>query len=248
MKSKLGQNFLTDINTAKREIEYAKINKKDVVLEVGPGKGILTKILSEKAKKVIAVEIDKNLIGYLEKNISKNVELINKDVLEIDLTTLPKFNKVVSNLPYQISSPFIFKILEYDFEFAVLILQKEFAERLVAEPGDKNYSRLSVSVFYKAYCELLETVPKGRFRPAPKVDSAIVEIIPRKYKPFKLEDEDFFYKLVKNLFNHRRKKIKTILKNKYRVESSDLPFLEYRVEKLSPKQIGELSNKLMEKM
>ena len=248
MKSKLGQNFLTDINTAKREVEYAKINKKDAVLEVGPGKGILTKLLSEKAKRVIAVEIDTKLFENLKTILPKNVELINEDILNLDLEKLPKFNKIVSNLPYQISSPFIFKILEYDFELAVLILQKEFVERLVAEPGDKNYSRLSVSVFYKAYCELLETVPKGRFRPAPKVDSAIVEILPRKYKPFELKDEGVFYELVKNLFSHRRKKIKTILKNKYRIESSDLPFLDYRVEKLSPKQIGELSNKLMEKL
>ena len=135
-------------------------------------------------------------------------------------------------------------MLEYDFELAVLILQKEFAQRLVAEPGEKDYSRISVSLFYKAYCEILEIVPKGYFKPTPKVDSAMIKILPRKYKPFELDDEEFFSNLVKNLFNHRRKKIKTILKNKYRVESKELPFLEYRVEKLDPKKIGVLSNHL----
>jgi len=244
MKYKLGQNFLTDINTAKREVQYAEIKSDDIVLEVGPGKGILTKILAEKAKKVIAVEIDKKLVEDLRRILPDNVELLNEDILKIDLNKLSKFNKIVTNLPYQISSPFIFKILEYNFEKAILILQKEFAERLVAEPGDKAYSRLTVSVFYKAYCEMLETVPKGRFNPVPKIDSAIIEIIPRKYKPFELKDEELFYDLVKKLFSHRRKKIKTILKNKYRIESKDLPYLDYRVEKLDPKQIGLLSNEL----
>lgn len=248
MKSKLGQNFLTDVNTAKREVEYAEINKNDIVLEVGPGKGVLTKLLAEKAKKVIAVEIDTKLIDYLRDILPSNVDLINNDILKIDLETLPKFNKIVSNLPYQISSPFIFKMLEYNFDLAVLILQKEFAERLVAEPGDKSYSRITVSVFYKAYCELLETVPKGRFNPIPKVDSAMVKILLRNCKPFELDDEEFFFKLIKDLFNHRRKKIKTILKNKYNVESQELSFLEYRVEKLDPKQIGMLSNELKKRL
>jgi len=250
MKSKLGQIFLTDINTAKREVEYAEIAKEDTVLEVGPGKGVLTKLLAENAKKVIAVEIDTKLVESLKSILPSNVELINEDILKIDLEELPKFDKIVSNLPYQISSPFIFKMFEYNFDLAVLILQKEFAQRLVAEPGSKDYSRISVSVFYKSYSELLETVPKGRFNPIPRVDSAIIKILPRKYKPFELDDEEFFFKLVKNLFNHRRKKIKTILKNKYRVEPQEFPFLEYRVEKLDPKQIGELSNclkKILEK-
>jgi len=244
MKSKLGQNFLTDINTAIREVKHADITKKDVVLEVGPGKGVLTKLLAEKAKKVIAVEIDTKLIDHLKDIVPNNVELINNDILKIDSEKFPEFNKIVSNLPYQISSPFIFKMLEHDFDLAVIILQKEFAQRLVAEPGEKDYSRISVSLFYKAYCELLEIVPKGYFKPTPKVDSAMIKILPRKYKPFELEDEEFFFKLVKNLFNHRRKKIKTILKNKYRIESKELPFLEYRVEKLDPKKIGVLSDHL----
>ncbi len=245
MSSKLGQNFLINKYTAKKEIEYAEINKNDIVLEVGPGKGFLTNLLAEKAKKVICVEIDKKLVKHLENIIPDNVEIINNDILKVDLKKLPRFNKIVSNIPYQISSPLIFKILEYNFDLAVLILQKEFAQRLVAEPGDKNYSRLSVSVFYDAYCELLDIVSKKHFRPIPKVDSAIVKILPRKYKPFELIDKTFFLKLNRELFNYRRKKIKTILKNIYNLENKNLPFLEYRVEKLSPKQIGILSNKLI---
>jgi 16S rRNA (adenine1518-N6/adenine1519-N6)-dimethyltransferase len=244
MKSKLGQNFLIDINTAKREVEYAEINKRDIVLEIGPGKGILTKLLAEKAKKVIAVEIDKKLVEYLKDIMPDNIEIINNDILKVDLEDIAGFNKIVSNIPYQISSPFIFKIMDYNFDSAVLILQKEFAQRLVAEPNDKNYSRLSVSVFYEAYCHLLETVPKTRFKPQPKVDSAMVKIIPRKYKPFELTDKEFFLKLTRDLFSNRRKKIKTIIKNKYKIYGEKLPFLDYRVEELSPKEIGILSNKL----
>ena len=127
-----GQNFLIDVNVAYREVEYASINKEDIVLEIGPGKGILTNLISKKAKKVIAIEIDKYLYNYLKNTCPKNVELINSDVLELDFESLPRFNKIVSNLPFQISSPITFKILDYNFSKAVLIYQKEFADRMIA--------------------------------------------------------------------------------------------------------------------
>jgi 16S rRNA (adenine1518-N6/adenine1519-N6)-dimethyltransferase len=245
MKSKLGQNFLIDKNIAKFEVESANISKKDTVLEIGPGKGILTDLLVKKAKKVIAVELDRNLYVELQKKDYDNLILFNKDILKMDFENIPKFNKVVSNLPYQISSPITFKLLDYDFEKAILIYQKEFAERLVANSRSKSYSRISVNIYYKARCKFLKTVSKTCFKPKPKVDSAIVSLIPRKEPAFKLLNEDFFYKLTKELFNQRRKKIGSIIKQKYKIDIDNLPYADLRVEELEPELIGILSNKLI---
>ncbi|KYK23880.1 dimethyladenosine transferase [Thermoplasmatales archaeon SG8-52-4] len=242
MKQKLGQNFLIDKRVAEREIKYAGITKNDVVLEIGPGKGILTKLLADKAKKVIAIEIDRNLITLLKKSIPDNVELIYGDCLKIDFDAIPKFNKIVSNLPYQISSPITFKFLKYDFELAVLIYQKEFADRMVARPDSKDYSRLSVGIFYKTNCELLENIPKTSFRPQPKVDSCIIRLTPRNIPPFEVLNEKYFQNLTKILFNNRRKKIKNIIENNYDISLKNIPYIEKRVENLTPEQIGELSN------
>jgi len=247
MKSKnFGQNFLIDDNVAEREINYCDITKDDIVLEVGPGKGILTKPLAKRAKKVIAIEIDEKLVDNLKKNLPKNVMLIHSDALNVDFKTLPKFNKIVSNLPYKISSPITFKFLEYDFSKAVIIYQKEFANRMVAKVGSKNYSRLSVGVYYKVKCKIIETIPRTSFHPQPKVDSCIVDLSPRKTNPFFISDEKFFFKLTRDLFNHRRKKIKNILKNIYNIEFSEIPFMDKRVEELTPEYIGKLSNILLE--
>ena len=246
MKKSLGQNFLVDKNVAEREVEFAGVTKNDVVLEIGPGTGILTKLLAERAKKVIAIEIDKNLANTL--NPPDNVQLICDDALNVDFDSLPKFNKIVSNLPFQISSPITFKFLEYDFDLAVLIYQKEFADRMVAIPGSKDYSRLSVGVYYKTKCELLETIPKSSFKPQPKVDSCIIRLIPRTSTPFSVIDERFFLDLVKNLFNHRRKKIRNILSKFYKIQLGNIPYLDNRVEELSPEQIGNLSNILFKKL
>ncbi len=146
MKIKLGQNFLIDPNIAQLEVNYAEIKKDDVVFEVGPGKGILTNLLAKNVEKVIAVEIDKNLFESLKKTLPSNVTLIHSDVLKLDFENLPKFNKVISNLPYQISSPFTFKLLNYSFDLAVLVYQKEFAERIIAKPCSKKNSRISEKV------------------------------------------------------------------------------------------------------
>ena len=244
MKAKLGQNFLINKKIAEKEVEYASINMQDTVLEIGPGQGILTYFLASKAKKVIAVEIDKNLVEKVKKTLPENVELINNDILKIDLENLPKFNKVVSNLPFQISSPFTFKLLKYDFELAILIYQKEFADRMVAKPKTSSYSRLSVNVYYYANCEILEVVSKSCFRPQPKVDSRMIKLIPRMSPAFNVDDENFFFDLTKNLFNFRRKKIGTIINYLYDFDYKDIPFIEKRVEELTPEQIGDLSNYL----
>lgn len=246
MIKKLGQNFLIDHHVVEREVAYAQITKDDVVLEIGPGKGILTTELAEKARKVIAIEIDKQLVEHLHKVVPRNVELIHADALKIDFTTLPTFNKIVSNLPFQISSPITFKFLENRFGMAVLIYQKEFADRMVAKPGTKDYSRLSVSMYYRAKCELLEIVSKTLFYPQPKVDSCMIRLTPRSSPPFSVVNESFFFDLTNKLFNHRRKKIKTTLNKIYERLDKDIPYLDKRVEELAPEQIGELSNILVE--
>ena len=244
MKAKLGQNFLINKHAAQREIEYADISKKDVVLEIGPGNGIITRLLAEKAKKVIAIEIDENLINNLSYNLPDNVELIHADAVKYDFDKLPVFNKIVSNLPYQISSPITFKFFKYGFELAVLIYQKEFGERLVATEG-KKYSRLSVNSYYWAEAELLETIPRSFFNPQPKVDSCIIRLKRRYTPPFILDNENFFFNLTNLLFSQRRKKIKNILPQSKDIKNSDIPFLNCRVEEISPENIGELSNILL---
>jgi 16S rRNA (adenine1518-N6/adenine1519-N6)-dimethyltransferase len=237
----MGQNFLIDDRVAERQVEFAAVGKEDTVLEIGPGLGVLTHKLAERAGQVVAVEMDRKLAEYLRTKLPSNVELIVGDALEIDL---PPFDKVVSNLPYSISSPIIFKLLDHEFERAVVMLQKEFADRMVASPDTDDYSRLTVNVYYRAECRVLEKVPKSRFWPMPKVDSAVVELRPRP-PPFPVRDEKLFLKLVELLFQQRRKKIGTVLRMKGMMSAeqrSAVPYADERVEVLSPEQIGELSD------
>lgn len=242
-KQRFGQHFLIDLSVARREVGYAMLTNDDVVLEIGPGQGVITRLLAQKAKQVIAIEIDQRLVDKLKTTLPENVTLISGDALSVDFQTLPRFTKIVSNLPFEISSPITFKFLESSFSRAILIYQKDFAERLVAIPGKKEYSRLTVGVSYKAQCRILQDVPRTSFSPTPKVDSSIVELIPRKKPLFNVEDERFFFELTKQLFNHRRKKIRYTIKALYG-DIEQLPYLDQRVEALTPKQIGELSNVL----
>lgn len=248
---RLGQHFLVDSEVANRQVQYADIGKTDRVLEIGPGLGILTRNLCKRAGKVVAVEIDPVAAEYLQREI-EGIEVIRGDVLKIQL---PRFNKVVSNLPFKISSPITFKLLEEEFDMGILMYQKEFAERLAAKRGDPDYSRLSVNTYYKARIEILESVPRSSFYPEPKVDSSIVSIAPRP-SPFKVHDEEHFFRLVKALFTYRRKKIGNSLllawrdlcdsENAMREHVSDLPNVDKRVEQLSPEEIGDLSNRLLQ--
>lgn len=249
MKRKnLGQHFLVDTKIIDNEIRFAQLQKKDVVLEIGPGKGALTFPLSKSVSKVIAIEKDLELVNYLKNNLPKNVMLIHADAVKYDFHKLPNFSKIVSNLPYQISSPITFKFFDYSFEKAILMYQKEFAERMVASPGSKDYSRLSVGVYYHVHCRILRYVSKQAFNPKPLIDSCLVEIIPRKNPPFIVNDYAFFFDMVNKFFNHRRKKIKTIIKSEYNIEISDISFRDYRVETLTPEQIGTLSNEIFQKI
>jgi len=245
MKRKdLGQHFLVDNHIISDELWYAGLSTSDVVLEIGPGQGALTIPLSKKVKQVIAIEKDKSLLKELAQIIPKNVMLIQADAVSYDFTSIPHFTKIISNLPYKISSPITFKLLSYPFEKAILMYQKEFAERMIAPTSTKQYSRLSIGVYYFAHCRLLKRVSKMCFSPPPKIDSYIVELIPRRTPPFELRNEAFFFDLVTHLFNHRRKKINTIIKHIYSITNSTISFGDERVETLTPEQIGNLSNTL----
>jgi len=250
-KDFLGQNFVVDEGILTREVEYAALNKKDVVLEVGAGIGNLTEKMVRKAKKVIAVEKDKRLAEILNRRFEKNrerIEIIHGDVLKLDFRTdIPEFNKVLSNIPYYISSPCTLKLLKHSFDVAVLSYQKEFAERLAAKAGEKNYSRLSVAAYYFADVELLELVPKTAFYPQPKVDSLIVRIR-RKKPPFKVDEEKFF-NFVHAVFTQKKKSFRNaiklsrhLLKSEIKEEKIPEKFLEKRVFQLSPEEIAEICN------
>jgi 16S rRNA (adenine1518-N6/adenine1519-N6)-dimethyltransferase len=220
------------------------VSSKDSVLEIGPGDGILTKALAQHASQVLCIEIDQHLINQLQTWIPANVTIIHGDVMKTDLAQLPKWNKCVSNLPYQISSPFTFILLHHQFETAVLMYQKDFADRLIAKPRTKQYSRLTVHVYYKAQCTLLERVPRTQFHPQPKVDSALIQLKPRSSPPFDLKDESLFFQLTTLLFTHRRKTIKTSLRNLLGSHAQTVSYATRRVEELSPEEIGFLTNEV----
>ncbi len=238
-KKSKGQNFLTDGRVADRHVGYAGIRKDDKVLEVGPGLGILTSRLVEASDHVSCIELDEKLADYIEKEYGSRLDLIRGDAVKVPF---PKFDVFVSNLPYSVSTPIIFKLLEHEFRTAVVMVQKEFADRMAADVGSTEYSRLTVNLFYRAECEVLETVPASRFNPRPKVDSALVRITPRK-APFEVLDEKTFFKVTEVAFNHRRKKIGTSLKSAGLVASKDgIPYADDRIEDLRPSEIGELAD------
>ena len=237
-KKSKGQNFLIDERVAERHVKFADIERSDRILEVGPGFGILTRYLVELSDNVTAIELDVKLADYIEESLP-NVKLIRGDAMKVDF---PEFDRFVSNLPYSISTPIIFKLLEHKFKKAVVMVQKEFAERMVADVGSVDYSRLTVNLFYRADCKILETVPASRFKPRPKVDSALVEIVPRD-APFKVLDEKTFFDVTEATFNHRRKQIGTSLKAAGLIENNDqIPFANDRVEGLRPEEIGKIAD------
>ncbi len=238
-KKSKGQNFLTDERVAERHIGYAGIRPEDRVLEVGPGLGILTSRLIEASGDVTCIELDDILANFIQENYSDRLKLIHGDAVKVPF---PEFDVFVSNLPYSVSTPIIFKLLEYDFRTAVVMVQKEFADRMVADVGSPDYSRLTVNLFFRADCEIMETVPASRFNPRPKVDSAIVRITPRK-APFDVLDEKTFFKVTEVAFNHRRKKIGTSLRSSRLVDSTEgIPYVDMRIEQLRPSEIGELAD------
>ncbi|WP_297828022.1 16S rRNA (adenine(1518)-N(6)/adenine(1519)-N(6))-dimethyltransferase RsmA [uncultured Methanobrevibacter sp.] len=236
----LGQNYLIDRNKRDQIIGYGDIDKDDVVLEIGTGIGTLTIELARKAKKVIAIEQDENICRILAERLKKekidNVELINEDALSINF---PKFNKIVSNLPYQISSPITFKFLDYDFDLAILMYQKEFADRMNGEVGSKNYSRLSAMLYFKCEVETLTHVSAESFIPKPKVDSTVVKLTP---KDNQIEDIDFktYSNFTKALFQHRNKKIRNaLIDSRHIISNIDKKVLKMRLNEIEDERLNE---------
>ncbi|MGQ9460032.1 MAG: 16S rRNA (adenine(1518)-N(6)/adenine(1519)-N(6))-dimethyltransferase RsmA [Candidatus Bathyarchaeaceae archaeon] len=252
-KKRLGQNFAVDTNLLQRMISYASITGDDVVLEVGAGLGFLTALLSRECRRVIAVEVDPKLVKILREQLYglQNVDLIEGDILGL---SVPPFNKVVSTPPYSISSPLLFWLLERKFECAVLTFQKEFAERLAASVGSKEYGRLTVTTYYRAEVELLDHVPRNMFYPPPDVDSTVVCLKPRE-PPFQVEDEETFLELVQTLFTQRNKKVRNAILpflHKRGIKGGNalgladsLPFHDKRVRGLAPEDFGVLANEIV---
>lgn len=237
-----GQHFLVDARVAARQLEHAALRSTEVVLEIGPGLGVLTRRLVERAKHVIAIESDRRFVEYLRRSVPE-AEIVHGDALKVDW---PDFDVMVSNLPYQISSPLTFRLLGTAFDRAVLMYQREFAKRMVAAPGTSDYSRLSVGVYVRATCTILDRVPRNAFHPQPKVDSALVRLEPRP-APFAIADPDAYDAVVAALFEHRRKTVENGLRLSWSSFAATpealedrlkhLPFRGRRVEELRPEEI-----------
>jgi 16S rRNA (adenine1518-N6/adenine1519-N6)-dimethyltransferase len=224
MKRPFGQHFLFDPNILKKMISCSGISKDDTVVEIGAGLGTLTRFLSLYAKKVIAIEIDKRLIEKLEGilSASNNVEIIQADALKFPYNTIEGKFKVVANIPYYITTPILFRLLEFREKITsmTLLMQKEVAKRIAASHGSKDYGVLSISLQLHTRPAMKFSVSRKAFLPPPKVDSAVVhfEVSPSPF--YKVKDEEFFLKVVKTAFSQRRKTIMNSLKAFERIKDS----------------------------
>lgn len=225
-KKSLGQNFLTDINILNKIVAAADVTEADDVIEIGPGIGALTEQLAKRAHQVMALEIDDRLIPVLKDTLAPydNVTIVHQDVLKADLNALIAQNfdgkhnlKIVANLPYYITTPIILHLLDtkIDFEKIVVMMQKEVADRLAATPGNKDYGSLTVAVQYEMDADIAFIVPKTVFIPQPKIDSAIIVLEKKDSQPYQPADEEFFKKMVKGIFLHRRKSLWNNLQGLY---------------------------------
>ena len=215
-KKSFGQNFLTDTNILQKIVDTADIDKNVNVIEIGPGIGALTEFLAENAAEVMAFEIDDRLIPILQDTLRdhNNVKVVNEDILKTDLQTRIKDFanpdlpiKVVANLPYYITTPILMHLIESKIPFAefVVMMQKEVADRISAEPNTKAYGSLSIAVQYYMTAKVAFIVPRTVFVPAPNVDSAILKMTRREQPLVEVKDEDFFFRVSKACFVHRRK-------------------------------------------
>lgn len=236
---RLGQHFLVDSQPLISMIEAARLLPEDEVLEIGPGLGILTRELCSRAKRVVAVEKDRQLIPILEDLTRdfKNICILEADVLKLDMGKLRErhFNgrfKVVANLPYYITSPIIMKIINnrHLIPLAVLMVQKEVAQRLTALPGTKDYGILSIAVNMYADVKMICTIGKGSFLPPPKVESAVVQILLRQKPRVEVDDEAFFFKVVEAAFGERRKTLKNSLKRRLNLPGINSEVLDKALE------------------
>lgn len=249
MTKSLGQNFLINENILDKIIESADISSDDVVLEIGTGIGTLTQRLCENAKKVIAVEIDKNLIPILNETLSDydNITIINKDILKTDINeelknlSVNQKIKVVANLPYYITTPIIMKVLEdkVNVDCMVLMLQKEVADRMNATPSTKDYGSLSIAVQYYCDTDIVCKVPKSSFIPEPNVDSLVLKLVVNEKRKVEINDEELFFKIVRGSFSKRRKTILNSLSNYEDLGDKDKIQKLLEISKIDAKRRGE---------
>ncbi len=265
-QKKYGQNFLIDTHVLDKIVRAADITEDDFVLEIGPGIGTMTQYLCEAAREVMAVEIDGKLIPILADTLSEydNVTIVNQDILKLDIGEIvqKKNNgspiKVVANLPYYITTPIIMGLFESHVPLACMtvMVQKEVAERMQAQPGTKEYGALSLAVQYYAGVEIVANVPPNCFMPRPNVGSAVIRLDCRREKPVAVRDEAFLFRVIRASFNQRRKTLQNGIGN-----DTDLPVTKeetaaalrklglpenVRGEKLSLQEFAALSDLLCE--
>ncbi len=218
----LGQNFLICDEVIQKIIEQANLSKNDIVIEIGPGLGILTQYLVEKAGKVLAVEIDERMVSILKDRFQEqaNLEILQEDILKVDLRKKIEENhfktaKVVANLPYYITTPIIMKLLEdkLGLESILVMVQKEVADRLVAIPGQKATGAITYAIYYYSIAQKVISVPKESFIPAPDVTSEVIKLNLRKESPVKVKNEEILFSLIKTAFMQRRKTISNSFMN-----------------------------------
>lgn len=233
-QKKFGQNFLIDTHVLDKIISAARITKEDCVLEIGPGIGTMTQYLAEHAGRVVAVEIDTNLLPILDETLKgyDNVTVINNDILKLDINKLvDEYNggrpiKVVANLPYYITTPIIMGLFEGDvpIDNVTVMVQKEVADRMQVGPGSKDYGALSLAVQYYAEPYIVANVPPNCFIPRPNVGSAVIRLTRYKEPPVKVEDPKLMFKLIRASFNQRRKTLQNGLNN-----SPDIPYTKEQI-------------------
>ena len=263
----LGQNFLINQNVVNQIVESSHITKQDVVIEIGPGLGTLTKELLENAGKVICIELDKKMIKILTDRFSlyENFEVIHGDVLKVRLNKIIKEEKekngfksakIVANLPYYITTPIIMKLLEdrLDLESITVMIQKEVADRLIAIPGEKETGAITYSVYYYASAEGIMEVPKDSFIPEPEVTSKVIKLTLRKEPPVEVKSRGVMFKIIKSAFMQRRKTLLNALTNTkvFMNKEEGLKILKelnldenVRAENLTLKDFAEITNKIL---
>ncbi len=222
-RKKFGQNFLIDGNILEKIVDAAQITDTDCVLEIGPGIGTMTQYLAERAKTVVAVEIDTNLIPILNDTLSSynNVKIINEDILKVDINNIAEEQnggnpiKIVANLPYYITTPIIMSLLEknINLQSITVMVQKEVADRMQAGPGTKDYGALSLAVQYYTKPEVITKVPASCFMPRPNVDSTVIRLTRYEQPPVEALDEAYLFAVIRASFNQRRKTLINGLSN-----------------------------------
>jgi 16S rRNA (adenine1518-N6/adenine1519-N6)-dimethyltransferase len=214
-RSRLGQNFLLDPSIAERIVDVSGVGPDDTVIEIGPGHGIMTRFIASRAKELIAIELDNSLFDQLKRYFIAydNITLLHMDVMKYDFSRHGPF-KVIANIPYYITTPIIFKLIEEEnqMDSMTLTIQKEVAERIVASPGNKQYGVLSLMVQFYGKAEIIFTISAGAFRPTPKVNSAVIKIERHLKPPVDVANEDIFRRIIKTSFAGRRKMLSNSLK------------------------------------